>query len=1106
MAERGESLWKKFRRAVFQRHRYLPPPVSKRKKDQDDEDTKREAKRIAEEAARKVEHEASQTNLSPTVVKSSEAKLKSIPENEGKTVLRQLGPDLPTAGVTNARIVEILTLYHERRTKGIPENSESLKQLYTQILETITDPNVFTQPDTERDLIRATILSPLRSDVAEHEQKERESALESQRKQAKLSEQRYSVLVNVVVESGERDGQKADEDDFLADREIRNRAYDEIFANADAKPNQPFQQAFNILTDGEKERIFLEDLRSVVQNINNITQEAAARHYAERNGVSLAEARTAILADADKLKGERGSIQDEIKEDLNRYTLDRQVREVLHNANYVLELPNVKAEQLYDFIDPFGSNLVDFVQRTPGVRDMMNIYEMQLRQAMAENDGYLRPEMVQRFVRTHVDENGRQRAIINSPDVETRTKELFKKYVEGRAVYTRDDTNKKREYTRPADQQFKDWEIERLFTTAKGMLVLSMRMLSLAAESKIPENANFTSLYLQDVIQNYAPFTHLLAKYHVPSDKALGVLLTEPDRDKMFGGLARKPWMTKRLEHVKHVLEDGGPGARAILDGKLGEYLQIRRQNTGLCGDAYGFNSWRVGEDPDKVTGSEQLLKVGRKRMRVLVGEDPADATIGATLSPQAQAIYNGLNEGQKEQYLKEYGNWIGTGLRFEKLRPDMAFEKDEAIKKKAIEKGKHIIGRIVDLQPGRIYLKSYKIQTRLKDDITNLTTMYGDTALPKEKRPAALMQKIQNNLLFLESKMYQYREDLLSRGFSFDGIYGEAITLEEVKAMIDLNGITLPHPEAWDATDEFRNLIRADFDDNKESKGSWEREAGDASYQHGHQVYRTERVGHYGEFIDGREYNHGFTLWSGDAPVDEFNMSAVGPTGAFSRRARENKSIGEANVMISKLLSDIKYIRTPDQLFGHLTGIYSKIADWDATMAKEVVTWLSESVLKFYAASGPSKIPIIGGILKTFPDQIRGIVTLPGHLPLIGKFTDKYVDRAVKGTVRGIGKIPVVGKSFENALEDASLYITGSFAQRMYGKRAPVWHASETRYFIKNLMEEHGYIKPHQAKTLVDRMTARTHDWFLDVGGQFAPVLAIVILFWLLKEASEDT
>lgn len=480
--------------------------------------------------------------------------------------------------------------------------------------------------------------------------------------------------------------------------------------------------------------------------------------------------------------------------------------------------------------------------------------------------------------------------------------------------------------------------------------------------------------------------------------------------------------------------------------------------------------------------------------MRIRAGVIGADPNIDAALSPAVQAVYNGLSATDRENYLKEYGSWVGTGLRFERLRDDMAFAQDKEKKKEAIDKGKRLIERIVDLQPGRIYLKSYKIQKRLDGAIDNLVATYGDTAVSPEQRKPDLMQKIQSNLLFLESKMYQLREPLLDNGLTFDGRVGTPISLvDHVLPQVGGPGF-LPYPDAWAATDEFRVLVLEDFNRNKNSEGSWTREDGQ-------RVYKTEQEGHFREFIEAREYNHGFTLWSGDAPVDEFNMSAVGPTGTFSRRARENKSIGEANVMITQLLTDTKYIRTPDEVFGHLTGIYAKIADWDASMAKEVVTWLSEGLLKFYGSTGPAKIPIIGGIMKSFPDEIRGLVTLPGHLPLIGK----PIGKGIKAAVRGIGHIPVVGETLQTTLEDASLYITGSFAQRCFGKRAPVWHAAEMRYFIKNLMQDHGYINPQQAKLLEGRMGARFHDWFIDVADSVAPLLAVVILLWLIKEAAEE-
>jgi hypothetical protein len=591
------------------------------------------------------------------------------------------------------------------------------------------------------------------------------------------------------------------------------------------------------------------------------------------------------------------------------------------------------------------------------------------------------------------------------------------------------------------------------------------------------------------------------------------------------------------MEHLEHLATDekvGSENIRAILDGEHGEKLQLRRQNPGFCGDAFGFLSWRVGQDPAKISGAGWFLDRGQKLMRVMSGEivDPDDRI---QVSNQVQRVFNSLNNDQKARYQNEYSNWIGTGLRLERnRRPNQDSGSGEVME------SKKVLFSIARLQPGRMFLKSYKMQKRLKGEVDAwYRSAPVDHNDPKMTSAKVLLQ-VQNNLLFLESKMYQMRDVLLREGYTFDGVenkhdasgklipeladvIGKEITLEVVMERLQVSGEGLPHPELMDATFKFRDLVLNDFKKNKDATGHWEDPSahhdahGDAHGGHHGKKFRSELEGQYQEFIYNREYNHGYTLWSGDAPVDEFDMSATGPTGAFIRRARENKDVGEANGLIIGLLQDLKYIRTPDQAFKHLTEIYGKIQSYDASMAKETVTYLTEGILKFYGSTGLSNTPILGMIVDNYPGLIPALYKAPYTIP--NKIIT-FLPKGVLKTMRIFGANEAVDK-WDKKVKDVKdkfkglpgvesamgldQYFTGSFAQRFYGKQAPVWKAYERHYMIQRLLLEHGYITPEQGKYLKDVSTSRPKDVVAHMTSFFGPFIAMAVVLYLIKEGAEE-
>src|SRR6185369_8187650 len=71
------------------------------------------------------------------------------------------------------------------------------------------------------------------------------------------------------------------------------------------------------------------------------------------------------------------------------------------------------------------------------------------------------------------------------------------------------------------------------------------------------------------------------------------------------------------------------------------------------------------------------------------------------------------------EKHMDEYTNWVGTGIRFEMLRGDLAKfnsheDEDQKHFKDALGEAKGLIERMVTLQPNRLYGISPWIRERV--------------------------------------------------------------------------------------------------------------------------------------------------------------------------------------------------------------------------------------------------------------------------------------------------------------------------------------------------------------------------------------------------------
>lgn len=537
-------------------------------------------------------------------------------------------------------------------------------------------------------------------------------------------------------------------------------------------------------------------------------------------------------------------------------------------------------------------------------------------------------------------------------------------------------------------------------------------------------------------------------------------------------------------------------GYRNMAKKHIEEHYRVENGNTI---DEIHADYWRIRQEsginnPDSMPLSEKARGVGYATGQKITYEELAtplkgvkyvnlDKKEGTSIDEDIVAINayimkHGLGEyesmnwktvhdkvGHFRDELNEYENWIGTGIKFERMRSDIDYGKPEK-KAKAIERAKKLLPRIVDLQPDKIFLKSEHVQDRVMKQLR--TEWDADCMKEGVFSEEVFQEKLREtleNLNMMQEDLYKKRDKrVLEEGKSFYG-HGED---HHGRVELDLDLIYDPHagpdgtpppapigpdgrdlemPKEYQAhveafeskkkqrtrVEQFMQIMKDDFEQYKEK---------------GTVIDGKPSIGYLDEFITNREFYHGFCLWSGDAPVDEFKMEAVGQTGAFARAAGDNLAAKKGAEATNQLMSNLKTIRVPEDSYEYLKEIYSAVLTHDGDLASKRMTEVAMMLMQWYGADWKASIPIVGGVQKWF------------------------------------------GRS--------------SMAQRAYGKRMPVWHAAEKRHLI-NFMKEKGYINDQQYDDLAKRGAARYfREVLADNLISISQILALVIAFYILKKSLE--
>lgn len=1006
---------------------------------------------------------------------------------------------LDTARITNDRLRAIAEVYNNDVLTGNAtyDNIADIRDLVRQVVA--EEPSAADQAKEILNVLNAEYRRVYSNLQREQELRQRSST---------------DILGNLTDE----DGNPLTLQRILVDRRMRDMVFNDLYSLVNSRAHELWQEAWNPLSQGIREENFF----SLVQGQSAAPREEVERfigneelsnymrihldEFSQRFGRPLAvDVEYQGLASQD----EKNEVIDAAKEELRRsfegYKKESQIRKTLHNINAVIYRTSIKPDQFFGFIQDYNGEMADFTNSIYGVREMMDIYEEQVRLAMLEHDGYLRPEDVtgstEKVLIKEKDKSGKVRELevdrrIKAPKTEEIAKQVFHDMYKKGMIFVRseDGTVVDMKKALGGASELQPWELDSILTHARGNMIANQRLISLAAESRLPRGmtTRFGSLFLQDILQSYSPNIHLNTKYWAPGYKTSSFLMWGEDRDKWEfadGGIKiRKPWQVnaefkrykKWKEHtIEYALEN--------------EKIEANRQNPNRGGDAFTrIYAWKVGlnagEQNESIT--RDFLERGYNRMIELYaeknvmhpdfqqilgnnivydgtarifraklkdidyvnfdeygkpaekGHHPEGPTLNDIVATNLYIYKNGRAAFTPDKFrqikemsegLNEYGNWVGTAIQLELLHGDLDDYGTKAQKKgaeKARRRGNKIVARMVELQPDRLFLISRHIQKRVLNDSRGLRKLWEQESFINgifdEKKFTGLIRQTTGDLKMLQEDLLRQRDELIERGESFygGGLLGGkkvALDLSKLDALIEAERPVKQLSEtdaAYNArvvtfenekvarkrrVEQFMAVIK---DDYEKHKSPWKKGA------------KTEKYTSYeDEFVTYKDFYHGFVLWTGDAPMEEFKMAAVGTTGAFARAAGNNLLGIKIAEGMTKLMSGNKNARSPEQVVGLISPIYAGVNEIDHDLANTRVMQIADNCLKWFSADWRSSLPFYNWIIR-------------------------WGGRA-------------------------------SYAQKMYGKRMPVWYANEKRDFLDRLKEQ-GYISLDQFHELVDRHSVR--------------------------------
>lgn len=281
--------------------------------------------------------------------------------------------------------------------------------------------------------------------------------------------------------------------DIVHDDKERERIFEELFERADATPGREFSDAFSFYYDEPIYRAFID-----------------------------------ILHKAGK------------RPEVTRFVTERQLREILHNTNYVL-IAQTPTETLVNHLQHFRSEMADMAFRKTGVVTALHMYEQALMQIMEEHGGWLPYKEV---------------AWDSHLGIGTgRAEQLARQYLNNALAkkIVKDENG-------DVVEKMEEWEKDRAIALAKGLGVVYMRTPVIAASSKLPPTP-YASIYAQKLVQDIAPYVHKHAKFGIGKERLAVMAFLTNKKGKWWQGWSQRELLefTERVEkgELPEMMDEG---------------------------------------------------------------------------------------------------------------------------------------------------------------------------------------------------------------------------------------------------------------------------------------------------------------------------------------------------------------------------------------------------------------------------------------------------------------------------------------------------------------------------------------------------------------------
>ncbi|MBI4100664.1 hypothetical protein HY439_02885 [Candidatus Microgenomates bacterium] len=727
---------------------------------------------------------------------------------------------------------------------------------------------------------------------------------------------------------------------ILAGRIEADRLFNRMFIRVDAKPKEEFREAFG--TAGEIE--YNEFITTFTEALEDASRENREKY--------------------ERL--------------ITKYSHEKDLREILHNANYSL-LANVNSEKFVGFFQNFTSDMADAAYRTTGVTLAAHVYEQALRKVIDENRGYLPA------VEVAVDPNAH-----GVTGREGRVESLAQEYF--------DDAIRAGLLKGPNGwpiEHLQDWEKKRALSLARGMGIVTMRTIEILGQVKLPEKAQgLPSLYGQDIVRDLVPFRHLIGKFGIGMERlAILGFKTGP------GGFG---WSQKELIEFK----DAPEGSHGIVNGEasyLGERY-IQQVNPYESGSIFSHTGWR--------------------------------AKVATT-------------------HLDRNGNdweWLGTGVRLERLRSDVKKEKGlPEDQQKKTQEMMGILRKIAEIQPLKLFRQMPDLDLQEAHDQI-IQQLFGFS--PQELKD--LKVKKDTFTGFEQSARLQRLEELAKHFNQAE----KDLTLLQEKAVQDGTGGRFSFN---DARLDFEQPFLADATGQRKANAQRLADAIKNVFLDGERKPR-EPLTRLAEKI-GRD-DWPFVFGSEDVPHDQYRYVEGGPT-AIARTLRDFGAESKAVAGTIKILRKMDSYKKPEQIMEDLREVYESISGYDETKARRVISELAEGIMKFYGKDWWARLPLGAG-------------TALGFL-----------------AARGVPMGGLAGLSWGEQIKS-------SYAKTAFGNEALGWDETDKWKFTKAL-EGAGMIGYSELEELRKRVGATRWHYTMDLARTFGPLAILIALMEFSRTATKD-